>query len=76
MTYTVQQIVLTFATALGAYSYNGFPETPSVFKNFIKNELVQWALLWVVIYQGGSGQDLTLTTLVTAAMFAANKSLV
>ena len=74
MTYTVEQIVLALATAVGAYG--GFPQPPTVFQNLVKNEMVQWALVWVLIYQGGSGQDLTLATLVTAAMFAAHKSLV
>jgi hypothetical protein len=73
MTYTVNQIVLALATAVGAYG--GFPDPPAVFKNLVRNEMVQWALVWVLIYQGGSGQDLTLATLVTAAMFAAHKSL-
>jgi hypothetical protein len=74
MTFTVQQIVLALATAVGAYG--GFPEPPPMFKDLVKNEMFQWALVWVLIYQGGSGQDITLATLVTAAMFAAHKSLI
>jgi hypothetical protein len=74
MNYSVEQIVLALATAVGAYG--GFPEPPAFFKNLAKNEIVQWALVWVLIYQGGSGQDVRLTTLITAAMFSAHKALI
>jgi hypothetical protein len=74
MTYTINQIVLALATAVGAYG--GFPQPPPAFQNLVRNEMIQWALVWVLVYQGGSGQDITLSTLITAAMFAAHKSLV
>lgn len=74
MNYSINQIVLALATAIGAYG--GFPEPPLFFKNLIKNEMVQWALVWILIYQGGSGQDMKLTTLITAAMYSAHKALI
>lgn len=73
MKYTADQLILATATALGAYG--GFPEPPQTFKTLTQNEMVQWALVFVLIYQGGGGQDLKLTLLMTGAMFAAHKAL-
>ena len=73
MNYKVSQLVLAFATGIGAFG--GFPEPPAVFKEAIKNELVQWALVFVLLYQGGAGQDVKLALLVTAAMYAGKQVL-
>ena len=73
MKYTVDQLVLATATAVGAYG--GLPAAPPAFVEFSKNEMVQWALVFVLIYQGGGSQDPKLSLLVTAAMFAAHKAL-
>ena len=74
MKYTTNQLMLAAATAIGAYG--GMPTPPQVFTDLTKNELVQWALVFVLIYQGGGSQDPKLSLLVTAAMFAAHKALV
>lgn len=73
MKYTVDQLVLAAATAVGAYG--GFPAPPAAFSELTKNEMVQWALVYVLIYQGGGSQDPKLTLLMTAAMYAAHKAL-
>jgi hypothetical protein len=73
MKYTVDQLVLATATAVGAYG--GFPAAPAAFTELTKNEMVQWALVYVLIYQGGGAQDPKLTLLMTAAMFAAHQAM-
>lgn len=73
MKYTVDQLVLAAATAVGAYG--GFPTPPPAFVELTKNEMVQWALVYVLIFQGGGAQDHKLSLLMTAAMFAAHKAL-
>ena len=73
MKYTVDQLVLAAATAVGAYG--GFPAPPPAFTELTKNEMVQWTLVFVLIYQGGGSQDLKLSLLMTAAMYAAHKAM-
>ena len=71
--YSVQQMVLVMATAIGAFG--GFPQPPRVFSSLAQNELVQWALVFVLCYQGGSGQDVKMAALATAVMYVAKKAL-
>ena len=73
MKYTVDQLVLAAATAVGAYG--GFPTPPAAFTELTKNEMVQWALVYTLIYQGGGAQDPKLSLLMTAAMFAAHQAM-
>jgi len=73
MGYSTEQLVLALATAVGAYG--GFPNPPALFRQLTANELVQWAMVFVLVWQGGAGQDSKLALLVTAAMYAANKAL-
>ena len=73
MGYTGKQLILPLATAIGAYG--GFPNPPRVFSELTQNELVRWALVWVLIYQGGSGQDSKLALLITALMYAIHKAI-
>ncbi len=70
--YTYDQILLATATAIGAYG--GFPVPPANVAQFFQNEPVQWFLVWNLIYQGGSGQDVQLALLVTAAMYVFHKA--
>jgi hypothetical protein len=74
MKYSVDQLMLAVATAVGAYG--GFPAPPSAFVHLTKNEMVQWTLVFVLVYQGGGAQDPKLSLLITAAMFAAHQALV
>ena len=73
MKYSVDQLVLAAATAVGAYG--GLPAAPAAFTELTKNEMVQWFLVFVLIYQGGGAQDHKLTLLMTAAMFAAHHAM-
>lgn len=68
-----QQLILATATAIGAFG--GFPDPPSAFKQLTKNELFQWALVFVLVYQGGSGQNIQLALLITGAMYAVTRLL-
>lgn len=68
MGYDLQALVLVMATAVGAYG--GFPSPPAPVASLMRNQLVQWALVFVLIYQGGSGQDVKLAALGTVMMFA------
>ena len=70
--YKPGQILLAVATAIGAYG--GFPTPPAAVERLFKNEPVQWFLVYNLIYQGGSGQDVQLALLVTAAMYVFHKA--
>ena len=61
-------LVLALATALGAFG--GMPPAPAPFNEMAKNEMFQYLMLWVLIYQGGGAQDPKFTTLVTAIVVA------
>lgn len=67
MQYTNQQIMLALATGIGAYG--GFPAAPAAFTKLAQNEIVQWALVFVLLYQGGAGQDIKFAAMVTVAMY-------
>lgn len=73
MNYNVQQLVLVLATVVGAWG--GMPEAPPRFVELTRNPMVQWALVFVLAYQGGGGQDLTLSALGTAMLFALNQAM-
>ena len=72
MGYTLSQFVLPLATAIGAYG--GFPDPPRFFSNLARNEIFRYVLLAVLIYQGGAGQDIKLSVLVTVIIFALTKA--
>ena len=74
MKYTNQQLVLAMATAVGAFG--GFPEPPQAFNEMVtQNELFRYVLLFILVWQGGAGQDPKLAALITAAMYAIIKSM-
>ena len=73
MGYSLEQMVLPLATAIGAYG--GFPDPPRFFNNLVRNEFFRYVLLAVLIYQGGAGQDIKLSVLVTFVIFALTKAL-
>jgi ABC-type branched-subunit amino acid transport system permease subunit len=60
-------IVLVSATILGAFG--GFPKPPKVFTNLTQYSLVQWLLVFVLAYQGGSGQNVGLALMATLLTF-------
>ena len=63
----MQPLVLPIVTAMGAFG--GFPEPPHIFKKFIKNKIVQYLLLFLLIWQGGGGQNWKLSVKVTVVIF-------
>ena len=73
MGYKGRDLILPLATAIGAYG--GFPAPPKFFNELTQNEMVRWALVFVLIWQGGSGQDVKLAVLITALVFAIHKSM-
>ena len=73
MQYSNSQIILAVATGIGAYG--GFPAAPAIFTKLTQHEIVQWALVFVLLYQGGAGQDVKFAAMVTAAMFVVHKVL-
>jgi len=48
-------ILLVTTTIIGAFG--GFPQPPKIFQAAAEYQIVQWALVFVLAYQGGAGQD-------------------
>ena len=65
--------ILPAATALGAWG--GFPKPPKMFSNLAQNEIVQYLLVFVLVWQGGSGQNIRVAAIVALAMFVLVKAL-
>lgn len=65
-----QQIIVAVATAIG--SWGMFPAPPMMVRELAQNEMVRYALLYILVWQGGAGKDHMLAALVTAAMYALN----
>ena len=63
----IQPFVLPIVTAIGAFG--GFPTPPKFFLNIIKNEIVQYFLLYLLIWQGGANQSWKLSLKVTLAIY-------
>lgn len=62
-----QPVILALATAIGAFG--GLPAPPKIFTTLSSFWLVQWFLLFVLIYQGGGGADLTFSATMTGVVF-------
>ena len=62
-------IILAIMTMLG--SFGGFPDPPAIFTRLTQSQFAKWALVWVLVYQGGGKQDLTITTTATAVGYLA-----
>lgn len=65
--FTGPALLLAFATGVGAFSI--MPTPPQVLQDLGKKKIVQWAMLFAMLWQGGAGQDAKLAAFVTAAMF-------
>ena len=61
-------IGLAVMSAIGALG--GFPAAPKQFNELVKDEMFQYLMLWILIYQGGGSQDPKLTTMVTVLVYA------
>ena len=68
-----QKIVHPVATVLGAWG--GFPEPPSFFKRLTKNELFQYFLVFVLVYQGGEKMEIATSLMVTVGLYLLTKIL-
>jgi len=71
--FSVNQMILVSATAIGAFG--GFPAPPKMFNELVKNEIVQWGLVFVLCYQGGAGQNIELAALATIVLYIIKKVL-
>lgn len=67
------RIILVIATIMG--SFGGFPSPPKVFVDARKYQVVQWFLVFVLAYQGGSGQDVPLALAATFAIMVLYKGI-
>lgn len=68
-----QKFIVAVATLLGAFST--WPAQPEILKKFSQNELVQWFFVFVLVWQGGGGQNIQLSLLVTALAYVVVKLL-
>lgn len=69
-------LLLVSCTVVGAFG--GFPEPPKAFLALASYQIVQWALVFVLAYQGGAGQDPVLAgaaTLVTLILYKGIRAL-
>jgi hypothetical protein len=69
--YSISNIILAFATMIGAFG--GFPAPPKLFLNIASYGLIQWFLVFVLLYQGGGGQDIVLSAIITGITFLVYK---
>ena len=63
MSMPLNKFVLAFATLIGAFG--GFPNPPPMFTALTKSPLVQWLLVFVLVWQGGGSQDMVFSLIVT-----------
>jgi hypothetical protein len=71
--FSQQQIILVLATMMGAFSK--FPAAPQVVQNLMQHEIVQYVMLFTLLYQGGGAQNLQLCAMVTVGVYVAIKLL-
>lgn len=74
---SLKNYIHPLATVLLAWAIaaNGFPQPPYQFKGLVQNELFQYFLVFVLVYQGGGRQDVGMSLLVTVGMFLLTKIL-
>ena len=68
-----KDIIHPMATVLGAWG--GFPPPPKIFQQLVKNELVQYLLVFLLTYQGGGNEDIALSLMVTVGLYLVTKIL-
>lgn len=68
-----KQIVLPVATALIAWG--AFPKPPAFVQKLATNELFQYFMIFVLVWQGGGRQDVATSLMVTVGMFLLTKIL-
>jgi len=67
--------LLPLATALGAWSVALFPKPPQLLVDLARNELFQYLLLFVFIWQGGGQQNIQTALVATVIIFLVAKFL-
>ena len=65
-----QNVILACATVIGAWG--GFPEPNPFIKKITKHKIVQYLLVYILVYQGGGGQDHVLSFIITILFYIAN----
>lgn len=68
-----KEIVHPLATVVGAWG--GFPEPPHFFKRLAQNELFQYFLVFLLVYQGGGSEDIATSLMVTVGLYLVTKIL-
>ena len=67
-------MILPLATAIGVWG--GFPKPPEIFMKLARNELFQYLLVFIWIYQSyGSKQDIQTALIATVVLFLVTKFL-
>lgn len=74
MDYQTSEYALGFATLLGAFG--GFPKPPQQMTKIVNQyPLLSWVLVFVLVWQGGGGQDVQFSVLITVLAFIIYKLL-
>lgn len=66
---SLSDVMLALATMIGAFG--GFPAAPQALTSFAQSPAAKWFLVWVLVYQGGGKQDITITTAATVVGYLA-----
>ena len=64
---TLPQLGLGLATAVG--SLGGFPDPPVWWKELAKNKVFQFLTLFVLVFQGGGGQEVFWSAFLTLVVY-------
>tara|TARA_A100001015_G_scaffold48600_1_gene53692 strand:- start:2187 stop:2585 length:399 start_codon:yes stop_codon:yes gene_type:complete len=63
----IKKIPLALLTGLGAYG--GFPTPPNWFQKMAKFRGFQFIVLWILVFQGGGGESILLTSIVSIFIY-------
>ena len=62
-------LIIIVALITGFTSF-GLPQPPKIFRDFLSDyPWFKWVMLWLLIYQGGSGQDFIITNIAFGVLF-------
>ena len=68
-----KEIIHPLATVLGAWG--GFPKPPAIFRRLASSELFRYFLVFALVYQGGGGENIARSVMVTVGFYLAAKIL-
>ena len=63
----IKKIPLALLTGIGAYG--GFPTPPKWFQKMSKFRGFQFIVLWILVFQGGGGESILLTSIVSIVIY-------